>query len=79
MSIFRKLYKTLLSQIVPIIPSSVNGDLSDFLQRCLKVNEQERWTAKNLLSHSFISNVAEGNVIDSKSDANKVSSRIWIF
>lgn len=64
---------TLLPQIVPNIPPSVHGDLRDFLQRCLEVNEQERWTTKTLLNHAFISNIAEGNVADNKSDANKVS------
>ncbi|XP_063859482.1 eIF-2-alpha kinase GCN2-like isoform X2 [Scylla paramamosain] len=62
-----------VKQIVPNIPPSVNGELRDFLQRCLEVNEQERWTTKSLLNHTFISNIAEGNVTDNKNDVNKLS------
>lgn len=68
----------LIFQIVPTIPSSVSGDLRDFLQRCLEVNEQERWTAESLLSHTFISNTEEDKVDENKNPGNKVCCE-WQF
>lgn len=62
-----------VQQIVPNIPSSVSGDLRDFLQRCLEVNEQERWTAESLLSHSFISNTGGEKVDENKNPGSKLS------
>lgn len=64
---------------MPNIPSSVSGDLRDFLQRCLEVNEQERWTAESLLSHSFISNTGGEKLDENKNPNSKVSCERLCF
>uniref|UniRef100_A0A3P8NFB5 eIF-2-alpha kinase GCN2 n=2 Tax=Astatotilapia calliptera TaxID=8154 RepID=A0A3P8NFB5_ASTCA len=36
------------------VPSSLPADFQDFLQKCLCLNDTERWTAQQLLDHSFL-------------------------
>lgn len=36
------------------VPSSLPGDVQDFLQKCLAVNEAERWDVEQLLQHKFV-------------------------
>ncbi|XP_076064689.1 eukaryotic translation initiation factor 2 alpha kinase Gcn2 [Oratosquilla oratoria] len=43
-----------ITQVVPTLPPSLSTELRSFLQNCLEVNEQERWTAEKLLTHSFL-------------------------
>ncbi|XP_045610005.1 eIF-2-alpha kinase GCN2 isoform X2 [Procambarus clarkii] len=43
-----------VQQIVPTLPPALSPELRDFIQRCLELSEQQRWTAECLLKHSFI-------------------------
>lgn len=57
----------LLQQIVPTLPASLSADFRNFMQKCLALNEQERWTAEKLLSHPFIQvQEKEGDDSDNK-------------
>ncbi|CAG7836539.1 unnamed protein product, partial [Allacma fusca] len=38
----------------PDIPSSLPPELQDFLKKCLTTNEHSRWTATQLLEHTFL-------------------------
>ncbi|XP_042236927.1 eIF-2-alpha kinase GCN2-like [Homarus americanus] len=43
-----------VEQIVPTLPTTLSTELRDFIQRCIEVNEQDRWTSERLLTHSFL-------------------------
>ncbi|XP_071529690.1 eIF-2-alpha kinase GCN2 isoform X2 [Panulirus ornatus] len=43
-----------VDKIIPVLSHSLSSTLRDFIQRCLEINEQERWTTEQLLTHSFI-------------------------
>ncbi|XP_069805536.1 eIF-2-alpha kinase GCN2 isoform X1 [Dendropsophus ebraccatus] len=36
------------------VPSELPGDFQDFLKKCVCLEDKERWTAQQLLGHSFI-------------------------
>ncbi|XP_068436468.1 eIF-2-alpha kinase GCN2 isoform X2 [Clinocottus analis] len=36
------------------VPASLPADFQDFLQKCVCLNDAERWTAQQLLDHSFL-------------------------
>ncbi|XP_066963936.1 eIF-2-alpha kinase GCN2 isoform X2 [Macrobrachium rosenbergii] len=46
-------------EIVPSLPPDLNVDLKDFLQRCLEVSDQDRWTTERLLTHTFTSEFSD--------------------
>nr|XP_053628943.1 eIF-2-alpha kinase GCN2-like isoform X2 [Cherax quadricarinatus] len=63
-----------VQQIVPTLPSTLSSELKDFVQRCLEVNEQQRWTAERLLTHSFIhSSTEEKELSPDKEKRNETS------
>ncbi|XP_051242159.1 eIF-2-alpha kinase GCN2 [Dicentrarchus labrax] len=37
-----------------MVPASLPADFQDFLQKCLCLNDAERWTTQQLLDHSFL-------------------------
>ncbi|XP_028967495.1 eIF-2-alpha kinase GCN2 [Galendromus occidentalis] len=43
-----------ISEEAAKVPSSLPSDFQDFLQKCLAVNEAERWDIEQLLQHRFI-------------------------
>ncbi|XP_069986045.1 eIF-2-alpha kinase GCN2 isoform X2 [Penaeus vannamei] len=56
-----------VQEIVPTLPASLSADFRNFMQKCLALNEQERWTAEKLLSHPFIQvQEKEGDDSDNK-------------
>ncbi|GAB6026062.1 hypothetical protein CHUAL_012266 [Chamberlinius hualienensis] len=44
----------LVDTMFPDIPKNLSPVLLDFLQKCMNRNEQERWSADNLLKHQFL-------------------------
>lgn len=40
--------------VKPEFPSNISDDLRDFLDCCFKINDHERWSAVQLLSHKFL-------------------------
>ncbi|XP_015081142.1 mitogen-activated protein kinase kinase kinase 18-like [Solanum pennellii] len=48
------LYKIAFSEQSPEIPKFLSSQARDFLNKCLKRNSKERWTAKQLLKHPFL-------------------------
>ncbi|OIW08439.1 hypothetical protein TanjilG_03115 [Lupinus angustifolius] len=51
---FSILYHIAYSNKVPEIPSFLSEEAKDFLEKCLRRNPQERWTANQLLKHPFL-------------------------
>ncbi|XP_064078521.1 eIF-2-alpha kinase GCN2-like [Macrobrachium nipponense] len=45
--------------IVPSLPPDLNVDLKDFLQHCLEVSDQDRWTTERLLTHTFVNEFSD--------------------
>ncbi|KAK7084017.1 Eukaryotic translation initiation factor 2 alpha kinase 4 [Halocaridina rubra] len=62
-----------VQEIVPTIPVDLSGDLRSFLQKCLEVNEQERWTTERLLTHPFLQGSSGENVDDRQTEKQKDS------
>ncbi|XP_068241423.1 eIF-2-alpha kinase GCN2 [Palaemon carinicauda] len=50
-----------VQEIIPSLPLDLNVDLKDFLQHCLEVSEQDRWTTERLLSHTFINKFSDNS------------------
>ncbi|TMW82248.1 hypothetical protein EJD97_006417 [Solanum chilense] len=48
------LYKIAFSEQSPEIPKFLSLQVKDFLNKCLRRNSKERWTAKQLLKHPFL-------------------------
>ncbi|KAM0070764.1 putative mitogen-activated protein kinase kinase kinase STE-STE11 family [Helianthus debilis subsp. tardiflorus] len=51
------LYRIGYSGEVPEFPTCLSEDGKDFLDKCFKVNAEERWTVKELLEHPFVRNL----------------------
>ncbi|GIX95591.1 eIF-2-alpha kinase GCN2 [Caerostris extrusa] len=71
-----------------IIPQDLNPTFRDFLQKCLLHDEQERWTAEQLLAHPFLGHTSaigllpkeedEDDIMDDTLNADAVqSSRVY--
>ncbi len=41
-------------ELLPVIPSNIPSDLHDFLTKCLLKDERHRWSAQDLLDHTFL-------------------------
>nr|XP_043630286.1 mitogen-activated protein kinase kinase kinase 18-like [Erigeron canadensis] len=54
------LYKIGYSGELPEIPKWFPEDGKDFLEKCLKLDVQERWSVKQLLEHPFVCNLNSG-------------------
>ncbi|KAI3675621.1 hypothetical protein L1987_85212 [Smallanthus sonchifolius] len=48
------LYKIGYSGDVPLFPVRLSEEAKDFLKKCLRRNDEERWTVKQLLQHPFV-------------------------
>ncbi|KAL4554763.1 hypothetical protein LXL04_037366 [Taraxacum kok-saghyz] len=48
------LYRIGYSGDVPLFPTWLSVEAQDFLNKCLRTNADERWTAKELLQHPFV-------------------------
>ncbi|KVI10332.1 hypothetical protein Ccrd_011288 [Cynara cardunculus var. scolymus] len=48
------LYRIGFSGDVPLFPVWLSVEGKDFLEKCLRANGEERWTAKELLRHPFV-------------------------
>ncbi|XP_015081693.1 mitogen-activated protein kinase kinase kinase 18-like [Solanum pennellii] len=48
------LYKIAFSEQSPVIPKLLSLQAKDFLNKCLRRDSKERWTAKQLLKHPFL-------------------------
>ncbi|KAI3675622.1 hypothetical protein L1987_85213 [Smallanthus sonchifolius] len=48
------LYRIGYSGDVPLFPVRLSEEAKDFLKNCLRRNDEERWTAKQLLQHPFV-------------------------
>ncbi|KAI3810056.1 hypothetical protein L1987_19663 [Smallanthus sonchifolius] len=48
------LYRIGYSGDVPLFPVWLSEEAKDFLKKCLRRNDKERWTAKELLQHPFV-------------------------
>lgn len=58
----------------PVFPPSLNSSFKDFLRKCLVHDVQERWSAEQLLSHSFLLISSIPNAI-SKGDKAELDGR----
>ncbi|KAM3594076.1 uncharacterized protein V6R79_001838 [Siganus canaliculatus] len=45
------------------VPASLPADFQDFLNKCLCLNDAERWTARQLLDHSFLKPPSPKNML----------------
>ncbi|KAL8098662.1 hypothetical protein AgCh_031432 [Apium graveolens] len=52
------IHKIAFSGELPEFPNHLSENARDFLSKCLKRNPKERWTAKQLLSHEFLVELA---------------------
>lgn len=48
------LYRIGYSGDLPLFPTSLSVEAKDFLNKCLRTNVEERWTANQLLQHPFV-------------------------
>ncbi|WCJ37539.1 mitogen-activated protein kinase kinase kinase 17 [Euphorbia peplus] len=57
------LYQIGFSDKLPELPKHLSEDAKDFMDKCLRRNPRERWTAKQLLNHSFLGKYRTQNSI----------------
>ncbi|GFS95379.1 eIF-2-alpha kinase GCN2 [Nephila pilipes] len=50
------------------VPEDLNPTFKDFLQKCLLHDEQERWSAEQLLSHPFLAHVSTIGMLPKEDD-----------
>ncbi|XP_071450666.1 eIF-2-alpha kinase GCN2 isoform X2 [Hetaerina americana] len=55
----------------PDIPTTIRADLRDFLSKCLLKDERHRWSAKQLLEHSFVMDPLERGLSPQRNRAQK--------
>ncbi|MQL72096.1 hypothetical protein Taro_004411 [Colocasia esculenta] len=53
------IHRIAFSADVPEFPCGISDDARDFLGRCLNRDPTKRWSAEELLSHSFVNNIKE--------------------
>ncbi|KAM1324401.1 mitogen-activated protein kinase kinase kinase 18-like [Malus sylvestris] len=65
------LYQIAYSNELPEIPSFLSDQAKHFLERCLRRDPTERWTASQLLKHSFLGEEEEEKVLINFSSSTK--------
>ncbi|KAH7293303.1 hypothetical protein KP509_28G019800 [Ceratopteris richardii] len=60
-SVGAALFKLGCTNEIPPLPASISSEAQDFLIRCLQRDSGERWTAEQLLKHSFVSDGEESD------------------
>lgn len=75
------LYRIGYSGDVPEVPSFMSKQAKDFLDKCLKRDPVERWSARELLKHAFleesISLSKEANCFDSDTPTTVLDQGFW--
>ncbi|KAI4341023.1 hypothetical protein MLD38_025799 [Melastoma candidum] len=76
------IHKIVYSGETPEIPSLLSAQAKDFLEKCLRRNPKERWTASQLLDHPFLGQVSHGLVSKQAeefpfSPTSVMDSKIW--
>lgn len=68
------LYKIAYSGKLPDFPEFLSPQAVEFLDKCLKRNSNERWTAKQLLKHPFLESFCLGRKQNQKFDTSSPTS-----
>ncbi|KAK4714147.1 hypothetical protein R3W88_020054 [Solanum pinnatisectum] len=72
------LYKIAFSGQSPVIPKFLSLQAKDFLNKCLRRDSKERWTAKQLLKHPFLeSNSTTIQDFETSSPTSILDQDIW--
>ncbi|XP_059478239.1 eIF-2-alpha kinase GCN2 isoform X2 [Neocloeon triangulifer] len=58
-----------ITAILPVPPSNASKEFQEFLQKCLDRNEQDRWSAEQLLNHPYVHTYLERQISPLRSDA----------
>ena len=57
---------------LPIIPTDINKDLKDLLNKCFIADEKTRWSAAQLAEHVFFSPKSSSAAVKSKAVAGRI-------
>ncbi|XP_059437007.1 mitogen-activated protein kinase kinase kinase 18-like [Corylus avellana] len=71
------LYRIGYSGDVPEAPSFMSKQAKDFLDKCLKRDPVDRWSARELLNHAFLEEAKEPNCFDSDTPTTVLDQGIW--
>ncbi|KAL8144670.1 mitogen-activated protein kinase kinase kinase 18-like [Apium graveolens] len=74
------LYQIAYSGRTPVVPEYLSRQAKDFVSKCLKRDQKERWTVKQLLKHPFLaefSYVKNHNFLDSNSPTSILDQGVW--
>ncbi|KAK4749773.1 hypothetical protein SAY87_027222 [Trapa incisa] len=77
------LYRIGFSEWLPEIPGNLSAQAKDFLEKCLRRNPEDRWTASQLLNHPFLTEPTglsvpiECSVSDSNSPTSVLDVGLW--
>ncbi|KAG9447586.1 hypothetical protein H6P81_013714 [Aristolochia fimbriata] len=75
------LYRIAYSADVPQFPPCLSDQATDFLDKCLRRNPDERWTADQLLKHPFVDDSAKqflgGSPIPTNSPTSILDQAFW--
>ncbi|CAA2953300.1 mitogen-activated protein kinase kinase kinase 17-like [Olea europaea var. sylvestris] len=76
------LYRIALSEELPEFPAFLSDKAKDFLNKCLRRNPKERWTATQLVKHPFLeelSSVKKSTKETAGSPTSILDQGIWSF
>ncbi|KAI5066680.1 hypothetical protein GOP47_0019304 [Adiantum capillus-veneris] len=71
-SLAAALFKVGCSSQIPPLPEAISAEAEDFLLKCLQRDPKARWTAGELLKHSFVCGLHETREEDDRNGAEKM-------